>query len=90
MIENHHMVEGEEYAVEYPDYGEGCPLQCDCASDCYQDNSSHQEYRCVAEMRRVHDRSPRDAHSLEADNRGRGCQYKCGSVPVILGAGAQA
>ncbi|KAJ6655791.1 hypothetical protein lerEdw1_004844 [Lerista edwardsae] len=45
VIENHHMVDGEEYAVDYPEYGEGCPLRCDCATDCYQDDSSHQDYR---------------------------------------------
>ncbi|KAL8198796.1 UNVERIFIED_CONTAM: hypothetical protein K2H54_024376, partial [Gekko kuhli] len=45
VIENHHMVDGEEYAMEYPAYGEGYPLQCDCATDCYQDDSSHREYR---------------------------------------------
>ncbi|XP_019367038.1 PREDICTED: serine/arginine repetitive matrix protein 3 isoform X2 [Gavialis gangeticus] len=45
VIENHHMVDGEEYAMEYPEYGEGCPLQCDCSADCYRDDSSHREYR---------------------------------------------
>ncbi|XP_060115413.1 serine/arginine repetitive matrix protein 3 isoform X2 [Heteronotia binoei] len=45
VIENHHMVDGEEYAMEYPAYGEGYPVQCDCATDCYQDDSSHREYR---------------------------------------------
>uniref|UniRef100_A0ACB8ED09 Uncharacterized protein n=1 Tax=Sphaerodactylus townsendi TaxID=933632 RepID=A0ACB8ED09_9SAUR len=45
VIENHHMVDGEEYAMEYPAYGEGYPLGCDCAADCYQDDSSHREYR---------------------------------------------
>ncbi|XP_060549144.1 serine/arginine repetitive matrix protein 3 isoform X1 [Pantherophis guttatus] len=45
VIENHHMVDGEEYAIQYAEYEEGCPLQCDCAADCYQYDSSHQEYR---------------------------------------------
>ncbi|XP_026717660.1 serine/arginine repetitive matrix protein 3 [Athene cunicularia] len=45
VIENHHGVDGEEYAVEYPDYGEGCLLQCDCSAECYREDSSHHEYR---------------------------------------------
>ncbi|XP_063002596.1 serine/arginine repetitive matrix protein 3 [Elgaria multicarinata webbii] len=45
VIENHHMVDGEEYTVQYAEYREGCPLQCDCGTDCYQDDSSHREYR---------------------------------------------
>nr|XP_028563797.1 serine/arginine repetitive matrix protein 3 isoform X2 [Podarcis muralis] len=45
VIENHHMVDGEEYMMQYPEYGKGCPLQCDCTTDCYQDDSSHREYR---------------------------------------------
>lgn len=47
MIENHHGVDGEEYAVEYPDYGEGCLLQCDCSAECYREDSGHREYRCA-------------------------------------------
>ncbi|KAI1231900.1 Serine/arginine repetitive matrix protein 2, partial [Lamprotornis superbus] len=45
VIENHHGVDGEEYAVEYPDYGEGCVLQCDCSAECYREDSGHREYR---------------------------------------------
>ncbi|NXE49590.1 SRRM3 protein, partial [Casuarius casuarius] len=45
VIENHHAVDGEEYAAEYPEYGEGCLLQCDCSAECYRDDSSHREYR---------------------------------------------
>uniref|UniRef100_K7FKS5 Serine/arginine repetitive matrix 3 n=1 Tax=Pelodiscus sinensis TaxID=13735 RepID=K7FKS5_PELSI len=44
VIENH-MVDGEEYALEYPVYGEGCLLLCDCPADCYRDHCSHREYR---------------------------------------------
>lgn len=47
VIENHHGEDGEEYAVEYPDYGEGCLLQCDCSAECYREDSSHREYRFV-------------------------------------------
>ncbi|XP_061211535.1 serine/arginine repetitive matrix protein 3 isoform X1 [Neopsephotus bourkii] len=45
VIENHHGVDGEEYAVEYPDSGEGCLLQCDCSAECYREDSGHREYR---------------------------------------------
>ncbi|XP_009883503.1 PREDICTED: serine/arginine repetitive matrix protein 3 [Charadrius vociferus] len=45
VIENHHGADGEEYAVEYPDYGEGCLLQCDCSAECYREDSGHREYR---------------------------------------------
>ncbi|XP_061460721.1 serine/arginine repetitive matrix protein 3 [Rhineura floridana] len=45
VIENHHMVDSEEYMMQYPEYRRGCPLQCDCTTDCYQDDSSHREYR---------------------------------------------
>lgn len=45
MIENHHGVDGEEYVPEYPDYGEGCLLQCDCSAECYREDSGHREYR---------------------------------------------
>ncbi|NXJ82054.1 SRRM3 protein, partial [Trogon melanurus] len=45
VIENHHGADGEEYAVEYADYGEGCLLQCDCSAECYREDSSHREYR---------------------------------------------
>ncbi|KAF4791039.1 serine/arginine repetitive matrix protein 3 [Turdus rufiventris] len=45
VIENHHGEDGEEYAVEYPDYGEGCLLQCDCSAECYREDSGHREYR---------------------------------------------
>lgn len=31
--------------VEYPDYGEGCLLQCDCSAECYREDSGHHEYR---------------------------------------------
>ncbi|XP_039363281.1 serine/arginine repetitive matrix protein 3 isoform X1 [Mauremys reevesii] len=47
VIENHHM---EEYAVEYPAYGEGCLLPCDCPADCYQDHCSHREHRLKRRM----------------------------------------
>ncbi|NWX14892.1 SRRM2 protein, partial [Aegotheles bennettii] len=45
VIENHHGADGEEYGVEYPDYGEGCLLQCDCSAECYRQDSGHREYR---------------------------------------------
>lgn len=45
MIENHHGLDGEDYAAQYPEYGEGCLLQCDCSAECYRDDSSHREYR---------------------------------------------
>ncbi|NWT47663.1 SRRM3 protein, partial [Chroicocephalus maculipennis] len=45
VIENHHEADGEEYAAEYPDYGEGCLLQCDCSAECYREDSGHREYR---------------------------------------------
>ncbi|XP_017598500.1 PREDICTED: serine/arginine repetitive matrix protein 3 isoform X1 [Corvus brachyrhynchos] len=45
VIENHRGADGEEYAVEYPDYGEGCLLQCDCSAECYREDSGHREYR---------------------------------------------
>ncbi|NWZ69838.1 SRRM3 protein, partial [Acrocephalus arundinaceus] len=45
VIENHHGADGEEYTVEYPDYGEGCLLQCDCSAECYREDSGHREYR---------------------------------------------
>ncbi|NXD69154.1 SRRM3 protein, partial [Eolophus roseicapillus] len=45
VIENHRGVDGEEYAVEYPDSGEGCLLQCDCSAECYREDSGHREYR---------------------------------------------
>ncbi|XP_010117714.1 PREDICTED: serine/arginine repetitive matrix protein 3-like, partial [Chlamydotis macqueenii] len=45
VIENHHGADGEEYAVEYPDYEEGCLLQCDCSAECYREDSGHREYR---------------------------------------------
>ncbi|NXA35323.1 SRRM3 protein, partial [Eudromia elegans] len=45
VIENHHAGDGEEYGSEYPEYGEGCLLQCDCSAECYRDDSSHREYR---------------------------------------------
>ncbi|KAK0675693.1 SRRM3 protein, partial [Pygoscelis papua] len=45
VIENHHGTDGEEYVVEYPDYGEGCLLQCDCSAECYREDSGHHEYR---------------------------------------------
>ncbi|RLV90585.1 hypothetical protein DV515_00014409 [Chloebia gouldiae] len=45
VIENHHGADGEEYEVEYPDYGEGCLLQCDCSAECYREDSGHRDYR---------------------------------------------
>lgn len=45
VIENHHGLDGEEYTAQYPEYGEGCLLQCDCSAECYRDDSSHREYR---------------------------------------------
>uniref|UniRef100_A0A8C3Q760 Uncharacterized protein n=1 Tax=Geospiza parvula TaxID=87175 RepID=A0A8C3Q760_GEOPR len=45
VIENHHGADGEEYEVEYPAYGEGCLLQCDCSAECYREDSGHREYR---------------------------------------------
>ncbi|XP_071882203.1 serine/arginine repetitive matrix protein 3 isoform X2 [Anas platyrhynchos] len=45
VIENHHGLDGEDYAAQYPEYGEGCLLQCDCSAECYRDDSSHREYR---------------------------------------------
>ncbi|NXW49605.1 SRRM3 protein, partial [Nyctiprogne leucopyga] len=45
VIENHHGMDGEEYTVEYPDYEEGCGLQCDCSAECYRQDSGHREYR---------------------------------------------
>ncbi|XP_030392477.1 serine/arginine repetitive matrix protein 3 [Gopherus evgoodei] len=47
VIENHHM---EQYAVEYPAYGEGCLLPCDCPADCYRDHCSHREHRLKRRM----------------------------------------
>ncbi|NXA52707.1 SRRM3 protein, partial [Nothocercus julius] len=45
VIENHHAGDGEEYGSEYPEYGEGCLLQCDCSAECYRDDSCHRGYR---------------------------------------------
>ncbi|XP_074870093.1 serine/arginine repetitive matrix protein 3 [Carettochelys insculpta] len=45
VIENQPMEDGEEYAMEYPAYEEGCLLPCDCPADCYRDHCSHREYR---------------------------------------------
>ncbi|KAF2977665.1 hypothetical protein EK904_008876, partial [Melospiza melodia maxima] len=44
---NHHGADGEEYEVEYPAYGEGCLLQCDCSAECYREDSGHREYSLV-------------------------------------------
>lgn len=44
MIENHHGEDGEEYAVEYPEYGEGCLLQCDCSAECYREDRSGRQH----------------------------------------------
>lgn len=44
MIENHHGEDGEEYAVEYPEYGEGCLLQCDCSAECYREDRSVRQH----------------------------------------------
>lgn len=53
VIENHHGLDGEDYAAQYPEYGEGCLLQCDCSAECYRDDSSHREYRSGHGRQRV-------------------------------------